>query len=106
VYERVVVKLSIGIVAGVIGVYGYLCTVREVGGPMWNEKTRTLTRSYTKALKKFDQESHALYHAREQTHLPKRSIDVMSAQPPADYGGGLACFLIERKDKGFHLQPI
>jgi hypothetical protein len=73
---------------------------------MWNEKTRTLTRSYTKALKKFDQESHALYHAREQTHLPKRSIDVMSAQPPADYGGGLACFLTERKDKGFHLQPI
>lgn len=30
----------------------------------------------------------------------------MSAQPPADYGGGLVCFLTEWKDKGFHLQPI
>ena len=74
---------------------------------MWNEKTGTLTCSYTKALKNFGQESHAsLSHAREQTHLPERSIDVMSAQPPADYGGGLVCSLQECKDKGFHLQPI
>ena len=66
-----VAKLSIEVAIVEDRKYGCFGVIREVSSPMRNEKTRTLTRSYTMDLKKFDQESHAfLSHGREQTHLP------------------------------------